>query len=259
MDVALLLILPVIGGYYFTSNWNFTRFRSAREEGHRLYFRAVLYGTFLFVGAYLTRILLTQCFSSYVAFETFLTDSILPLIKPEPNSPASHKASIVITSFYALLIGIGLWKPLNYLFREDRFLERAVRNNDFERLIYTAVEKDAPLSVTVENQKVYVGFVVKTTNPAQDRKTLGMLPIMSGYRREDGRVQFTTFYSDVYEEIERGDKGRLSHMVPEDFEIVLPVDRILSANMFDIVAYEEFGRRSGARKAATPKAARNES
>jgi hypothetical protein len=250
MDVALLLILPVIGGYYFTSNWNYTRFRSAREEGHRLYFRAVLYGTFLFVGAYVVRVLLIKYCSAYTAFEATLGGALAPLLKPDED-PSAQRIGIVITSFYALLIGIGMWKPLNLLFREDRFLERAVRNNDFERLIYTAVEKDAPLSVTVENQKVYVGFVVKTTNPAQDRKTLGILPIMSGYRREDGRVQFTTFYSDVYEEIERGKQGRLAHLTPEDFEVVLPVDRILSANMFDIVAYEEFGRRSGARKSAS--------
>ena len=55
MDVALVLILPVIGGYYFASYWNFTKFRCAREDGHRLYFRAALYGTILFLIAYLLR------------------------------------------------------------------------------------------------------------------------------------------------------------------------------------------------------------
>jgi hypothetical protein len=245
MDIALLLILPVIGGYYFTNNWNVTHFRSAREEGHRLYFRAVLYGTVLFVIVYAVRALLITFAAPYVRFEILLEEFVAPLLKPDKDG--FKLSAIAITSFYSLAVGVTFWKPLNYLFPRDHFLKKAVQNNDFERLIHNAVEKDSPLCVTVENQKVYVGFVVKTTDPSQDRKTLGILPVMSGYRRADGRMQFTTFYSDVYEEIERGGKGRLAHLTPEDFEIVIPVDKIASANMFDILAYEEFGRKSQTR------------
>jgi hypothetical protein len=249
MDVALLLILPVIGGYYFTNNWNVTHFRSAREEGHRLYFRAVLYGTVLFTVVYLLRVLLIKFVAPYASFEVLLEELVSPLLKPDKDG--FRLSAIAITSFYSLFIGVTLWKPLNYLFPRDHFLKKAVQNNDFERLIHNAVEKDSPLCMTVENQKVYVGFVVKTTDPSQDRKTLGILPVMSGYRRPDGRMQFTTYYSDVYEEIELGEKGRLAHLTPDDFEIVIPVDQIASANMFDILAYEEFGRKSQARRKKT--------
>ncbi|HKQ30803.1 MAG TPA: hypothetical protein VJS66_05915 [Burkholderiales bacterium] len=248
MDVALLLILPVIGGYYFTNNWNVTHFRSAREEGHRLYFRAVLYGSVLFTVVYLLRVVLNKFVTPYAGFEALLDELILPLLKPDKDG--FKLSSIAITSFYSLIIGVTLWKPLNYLFPRDHFLKKAVQNNDFERLIHTAVEKNSPLCMTVENQKVYVGFVVKTLDPTQDRKTLGILPVMSGYRLANRRVEFTTYYSDIYDEIRNAETGRFAHLTPDDFEIVIPVDKIVSANMFDILAYEEFGRKGQARKKA---------
>jgi len=246
MDIALLLILPVIGGYYFTNNWNVTHFRSAREEGHRLYFRAVLYGTVLFSGVYALRVVLNAFVPPFASFEAMLEQFVSPLLKPDKDG--FRLSDVAITSIYSLAIGVTLWKPLNYLFPRDHFLEKAVQNNDFERLIHNAVAKNSPLFMTVDNQKVYVGFVVKTTDPSQDRKTLGILPIMSGYRRADGGVEFTTYYSDIYEEIRRGEEGRLAHLTPEDFEIVIPADRIVSANRFDILAYEEFGRKSQVRR-----------
>lgn len=255
MDVALLLILPVIGGYYFANNWNFTRFHSVREEGHRLYFRAVSFGTLLFTAAYLLRLPLLHYLAWFVEFETTLRTHLAQFLKPPKDNPGFDGFPLMITSIYALLIGVLTWRPLNRLFPRDRLLKDAVQTDDFERLVHTAVEKDSPLLVTIDNGKVYVGFVIKTVDPSRDRKTLRILPVMSGYRQTNGSVQFTTYYERVYDEIEHGVRGRLPHLTPEDFEIVLPVERIVSANMFDILAYEEFGRRHR-RRVAKSKAPR---
>jgi hypothetical protein len=243
MDVALLLILPVIGGYYFASYWNFTKFRCAREDGHRLYFRAALYGTFLFLIAYLLRTVLLNTSSWYVCFERLEINFLQPLLKKsDTGSLPSNPSAVVITAIYALILGLVSWAPLNLIFKKGPSLLRAVKDNDFERLIQTAVLSRMPLSVTMDNKKVYVGFVVTTSNPAHARKTLGLLPLVSGYRGNDGRIKLTTFYSTVYETIERNPNDKFSHLSPDDFEIVLPVEKIHSANMFDFVAYEEFNR-----------------
>jgi hypothetical protein len=207
-----------------------------------LYFRAALYGTFLFILAYGLRLGILAICPWYASFEEAVAQQIIPLLKPTVGAPPPNPLGIVLTCFYALMIGVFAPAPLNLLFRQDRFLERAVQDNDFERLIHNATANDSPLSVTIESQKVYVGYVAKSADPSQARKHIGLMPVMSGYRHADGRVEFTTFYSDVYEEIARGDVGRLSHLAIEDFEIVIPIDKIQSANMFDIVAYEEFGR-----------------
>jgi hypothetical protein len=247
MDVALLLLWPIIGGYYLARHWNFSRFRLAREDGHRLYFRAALYGTILFIAAYLARIVALAVSTFYSDIEALLAQQVVPMLKPDPDTSGANVFAIALTSFYALALGVCCGKPLNFFFRQDRFLEKAVQDNDFERLIHTAAGKESPISVTVENHKVYVGYVAKTTDPSQERKMLGVLPVMSGYRHDDGEVEFTTFYSDVYEEIYKGEGGQLPHLVIEDFEIVIPVDKIHSVNMFDIVAYEQFGRRHAVR------------
>lgn len=242
MDVALLLILPVIGGYFFSSRWNFTKFRCAREDGHRLYFRAALYGTFLFFAAYLLRVVLLNFSTTYNGFETQQSELLGHLLKqPDAKNTALSPSSVLITAIYALLLGLVSWAPLNLVFWVGPSLKRAIRDNDFERLIHTTARRGMPLSVTMENQKAYVGFVVKTIDPTQARKMLGILPLMSGYRRNDGRLKFTTYYTDIYGKIEAGSQKRLAHLSVDDFEIVLPVDKIQSANMFDIVAYEEFG------------------
>src|SRR5688572_29356994 len=131
MDVALLLIFPVIGGYYLANNWNYTRFHSAREEGHRLYFRAVLYGTFLFAVAYLLRLWLIYQFSWYADVDDILRNHFGQLLKPDRQNPGYDGSAIVITSLYSLAIGIIVWWPLNKIFPRDWLLKDAVKNDDF--------------------------------------------------------------------------------------------------------------------------------
>src|SRR6266566_2153789 len=242
MDVALLLLLPVIGGYYLAAKWNFSRFRCAREDGHRLYFRAALYGSVVFILVYVLRLAAAKFISAYGAFETFIGLEINPLLKFDKDSPSLNLPIVAITAVYTLAFGLLLPKLLNRYFSETKYLWQAVQDNDFERLIYTSVEKQSSLALTIENHKVYVGYVSKTMDPTQQRKTLGLIPVMSGYRHDDGKIEFTTYYEDIYAEIERGEDGHLAHLSREDFEVVLPIDKILSANMFDIIAYEEFGR-----------------
>lgn len=61
---------------------------------------------------------------------------------------------------------------------------------------------------------------------------------MSGFRDKDsGKAEFTTFYDLMYEHISN---GNAAHLSPEDFEIVLPLNEIQSANLFDTDAYELF-------------------
>ncbi|MBK1704721.1 hypothetical protein CKO40_09265 [Halochromatium glycolicum] len=45
MDLVPFFLLPLVGGYAFASSRVVTRYRFARNSGHHLYFKAVLYGT----------------------------------------------------------------------------------------------------------------------------------------------------------------------------------------------------------------------
>ncbi len=243
MDTALLLILPLVGGYIFASTWNVSRYRSAREDGHRLYFRAAFYAAFLLICAHLLRLLFTGTIDGYTQFESSLTELLSPFSKTQEG-----QSVILITSLYALTLGVVLSLPLNRVFRKELFLKLAIRDNDLDRLLYSAAVEPMPISLTMDNRKVYVGFVVTTIDPTTPRKALTILPLMSGYREENGgKIIFTTYYERVYELLTDETK-RLDHLSVDHFRIVLPIDRIHSANMFDVVAYAQFSKQEPARK-----------
>ena len=63
---------------------------------------------------------------------------------------------------------------------------------------------------------------------------------MSGYRAETNhQIIFTTDYTRVYQVLMEEDESRLVRGV-NDFQVVIPVSEVLSANLFDWEAYERF-------------------
>jgi len=118
-------------------------------------------------------------------------------------------------------------------------------NDYLEELLNQAQAETRQVSLTLKNGKVYVGFVVRTFDPAYDRKYIIVLPTMSGYRTEPTHeVKFTTDYTRVYQALMREDQSRLVRGV-NDFQVVVPVSEVLSANLFDWDAYSRFNDPAG--------------
>ena len=46
-----LLLLPAVGGYWFVTHFNLTRFQAIRDSGYHILFRSVLVGIFWYVAA----------------------------------------------------------------------------------------------------------------------------------------------------------------------------------------------------------------
>lgn len=232
------MLLPLVGGYFFVKNCLLTSYQVAREAGHRLYFRAIFAGIVLLFVAILVRATLASLFEFYSSLEFFVASLAAPIVAGDMgNNPA-----ILAVSIYALLLGISVWYPLNKCLPRSRLLEWAIRDNDVECLLWEAASRSMPVAVTMENRKVYVGFLTTAVDPSQSRRTLSLLPLRSGYRDvTDGTLKFTTNYYRLYEDAV-GHKDRLPDLVIGDFEIVLPMDRMQSINLFDLEAYEEFQR-----------------
>lgn len=241
-----MLLLPLVGGYFFANTCNATRFRAAREEGHRLYFRAAFYGVILFAVALLLRVLVLIAWPGYRAWEHSALVAIQPILK-QGNEDA---AIVVLLSLIALAIGVLAGPVVNRLIIGKSFwLKAAIKEDEFEALLHRAVARAMPVSLTMENGKVYVGFVSKTFEPKMSRKNFRILPLMSGYRSDAGKVNFTTYYDKAYERVGLGaNDARLSL---RDFEIVLPTDKVHSAGLFDVRAYQEFQTLAGAGIAPT--------
>jgi len=256
MDSVLLFALPLVGGLIFCTRFNYTRWRAAREDGHRLYFRAVFFGAAIFALVLAVRVYLEARFPELGRLEAPIKSIVEPMVK-EGVSPDAL-ADLAITCFVSMLIAAPLAWVLNLLFWKNYWLRRAIKKDDFEALLLDAADREFPIAATMDDGKVYVGYVIKGFNPAEDRKSLLLLPLMSGYRnKETHKVTFTTFYTDLY----GGDPlstdavtlpKPLDHLYAEDFITWLPVEHMSSCRLFDAVAYQSFQKRGPPAIAAPP-------
>jgi hypothetical protein len=77
-------------------------------------------------------------------------------------------------------------------------------------------------------------------DPSFDRKYVMLMPTLSGYR--DGatkRMVITHDYSDAYEKLLEDDKG-FEMRIADEFQLVIPISEIVTANLFDPIVYELF-------------------
>lgn len=270
MDVALLFVLPLIGGFTFAKNFLLVQYQAAREDGQRLYYRAALFGVLLSVlGAVVHHGLLAPI-DSYRALSSHVASGVLLPLFERPSPPAtaySPQAVQVRVDFamicaWAFILGAltFLWnavlRGIDRLYvhlggggSERSFLRAlnlAAIKDQLELLLANSLASGTQVLITLSNGKVYVGVVLLAPDPASPLKHFRLQPFMSGYRDpETGRVKFTTFYGKV---LEKPDVNVAS------FQLVVPVDKVITASGFDMKAYREFGAQGGDTVAAAPRA-----
>ncbi len=135
-----------------------------------------------------------------------------------------------------LSIPIGRFSPLllNKIMSKksaDALLEAAAKD-EMEGLLVDAIKGGKMISVTMSSGKVYAGQPIGTAEPRSTRKAIAMLPLVSGYREDNGKLIFTTHYDQIFKDA--ADAG--------DYRLVLPSDKIVSAAFFDAEVYERFNK-----------------
>ena len=244
MDTALLFALPLVGGLFFCSYWNYTRWRVAREDGHRLYFRAVFFGSLIFALVATTHPQIERLAPQYAAISTSARALIKPMAKDQSSAPAV--ADLTVVCFLSMLAGWPLAWFLNLFFWKDYWLRKAIRKDVLEAFLLDAADLETPIAITMDDQKVYVGYLIESFDPTVGRKCILLLPLMSGYRdQETHKVNFTTFYTELYSDDRATNQTEplpapLEHLTIEDFITVIPADRIASYRRFDVLAYHRF-------------------
>ena len=133
MDTVLLFALPLVGGLIFCSHCNCTRWRVAREDGHRLYFRAVLSGAIIFALVATVHIYATSSFKPYLEAIKWLKGFIEPWAKEK--AAASATADLTIICFLSMLAGLPLAWLLNGAFWRPVWLRRAIRKDPLEAFL----------------------------------------------------------------------------------------------------------------------------
>jgi hypothetical protein len=219
-----VLILPLLGGYIFTSCWNPTRFSASRYSGQRLLLHAAVAGLVWLTVAFLLTILLAPRTAGFSEWWSQLV-------------PFEYAG----TSLLSFLLGAVAWAPANLFFDRDQYAARAVemRGDFLEILLDKALEETEQIMVTLSNGKVYVGFVTSNVDPSFDRKYMRMMPMLSGYRDEHTKdFVITNDYARVYQELITEESPELENA--DRFQLVIPVQEIMSASLFDPDVYTLF-------------------
>lgn len=234
MDLSLtpLLLLPLVAGYIFIKEWEVVRYSVAIEDGHRLYFRSAFHGviitaiSFLILRAF-DAPLITASWKSPELY-TQLANHFFEL----PVSKLTVFFTLVVSPFVAKLLAI----TLNIFSKAGNHYYIALQDNELELLLAKSIFDIKMVMITLEDEKVYVGFVTKLTDPTKERKFVSIRPLISGYRSETKEVIFTTFYEDIYS----GKHVELEHLAMDDYIVVLRADKVISARIFDSIAYSKF-------------------
>lgn len=223
----LIFLFSLAGGYLFLQVCFFFKHRWDALEWERNTFEAALVGAVLFVAMRAIEPVLVRL-SWLVAIREWIRGVI-----PYPYSP---------TLVAALVCGLIIALVINRYIRREQAIRLAVRHHGGELLILLqeAGVIGAPVSITMANRKVYIGFVM--TPPSPKYPYTKLLPTVSGHRREDSlNLVLDTPYWPVYEDLRRRQaRGELLGVDPEDFGIVLPIADICSANLFDDDSYGRY-------------------
>ena len=216
-----LLLLPLLGGYLLVTRSHIFAFRAAKHSGERLIFMAALAAVVLLLLARVAAIALIAVWPLAAAWWHALM----------PWEYSGTAAFSLILGFVAPF-GINCWRT------RDEASARSVREHGtaLDRLFFSATQGQHQISISLASGKVYAGWLDWTPpNPGAADAYIRILPTMSGHRNASHRVEWTTFYQEVYLSLAVSDEPDI-----EAFTKVIPIAQIVTAGLFDPEAYIRF-------------------
>lgn len=246
MPSNVALFLSILAGYGFIHLFYFTRFRAQRLDGHRLVIEAALVGVLLYAAAKVCQPFTPATLATlqrWTGNNTEAVDTIYILL-------LGLSSPVLLNLIIALALqGRAEWRPTeidspraawNHLMEPARrvALDWAISKlgNDLLVLLHEAVsrprDRQMPLLLTLDNNKVYAGWVVRSPNLKLEDEYLSVLPLASGYRAEDTlKVTLNVFYP-VHQY-----KATDGPLRPRDFTFVIPYASVKKAHYFDVGIY----------------------
>lgn len=214
-----LLLLPLMGGYLFFYGAFLLRFYAQRLDGYKLLFFVAIVGTCLATLARLAVLALIRTPAGG------LLQASWAVFSPFPYSG---------TSALAFLLGPLAAGALNLFVGKEKAKDIEIRRhgNALIQLLHLAEREKLLIAITLASRKWYVGWVAESPNLRPDEKYFRLLPFTSGYRDKDTLETYrTVFYEDAL--------TRDSASVKE-FVMILPLEGVQVANLFDPDVYDEY-------------------
>lgn len=219
-SAAPFTLVAVATGYLFIRSTHLTSFRVERLTGYHLLFESAIWGVVLVA---LSHLLLIGLGGSDIPWIWWLQETWRFHI-PVPGLET-----------FALAFALTGISPrgINLVFRRDRAVRTTIQEygTELEKLLYRSIQSILPVSVTLANEKVYIGWPVWTPEPRGETRDLAVLPAFSGFRDpHTKRLTISTEYLPIYDRIRDGTLD----LAADDFQVVIPLDEIRTANLFSL-------------------------
>jgi hypothetical protein len=216
-----LLLLPLLGGFFFFSRWDQSAFFAKRQDKERLLLYSSLWGVLFLAISFALSVLipLSETLSDLRWWWAF-------------HTPPIQYSGI---SSFALGLGLVLTGALNWFGRRtgtsDRVGERTILiyGSQLEKLLYRSLIEKKRVMVSLKSGKVYIGRVLEMITPESNKDFL-LLPVKSGYRDDKQRLTITTSYDEAYKDIQDNEPEFIE--IISDFGIVIPIPDVLSATLY---------------------------
>ena len=228
MSLALLL-LPAVGGYWFVTHFNFTRFQAVRQSGYHILFRSVLVGIFWYCVAASAVWFLDTCDLWKVPLLIKWWGSLFP-------------QTLAIETVVAIALGVLSPYLFNVFYSSQRgYIRAALSTGDhMELLISDALRCQLPIEVSLRSRKLYIGFVTGQNASRHSDMAVSLIPMYSGHRTEDSlNFVIDIDYRHTVERLFADDDGS-RRWNPNDIRVVIPVGEIVSVRRFDPAVHRAF-------------------
>ena len=219
-----LLLLPLLGGFLFFFTAHLFRFSTQRLEGYKLLFQSAIAGVVLSFFARLIVLAIANTDAGAWVAARWSTFSPFPF-------SATSALSMILGPITAIM--------LNLFIDADKAKEIEVRRNGnpLIRLLYRAAKERFLVSITMDNRKWYVGWILESPSLLPAERYFRLLPYMSGYRDSATLETFrTVFYEDVLNSPE---------IDKDELVLTLPIDSVKMASRFNENVYNEYFAESG--------------
>ena len=231
------LLIPALGGYWFLTHCNWTRFNATRASGYHFFFQAAIAGAVLVVVAYVFASLgFRVCPYGGALWKSFV--------------PFSYSGTAVLSA----VLGVASPLVLNRFHGKGTATRQAARDKGdlIELLLAESTERQLFVELSLRTGKSYTGLALNSGLQAHGESDIALIPLASGYREPDSQeLKITTYYAKVIkewlDELEEPAEGNEEREVSEerlddlnDFRIVVPMSEIVSARLFDLDVYERF-------------------
>ncbi len=223
-----LLLLPLLGGYWFLNTFYFTKYYHQRIERQRLIFNSSIVAIFLSIVGLLVDYILQSCFPNL--------RELLGVLMPFEYEGFNQSLLIFgISPIIAFVLNLLL--PKSFLFQLTLEKQGDQLENIFWKSLKEKADKDKLLMITTNTNKVYVGYVNKIQKPIGD-SYVGILPYFSGYRDKETQefIVTTNYFTIINTLVESKNQKKIDKKIG----ITIHKSNILFVSNFNQEVFDQF-------------------